>query len=142
MRHDPVITVDRYEHAREQSEDIWTDWDVFDEERDNVNLREIVLEAVEGMFTHPSGEHSVYELDESVNSLVWDKVTSSGGIVPNDIPQDVTDKFARKLESAVSEHAEELYRDVRDEADETDSISELQDLLESRADSLGVPQSF
>lgn len=142
MRQDPVITVDRYEHAREQSDDVWTDWDVFHEERDSVDLREIVLEVVEGMFTHPSGEHSVYEVTESANSLVWDKATSSGGLVPSDLPQDVIDKFARNLEAEVSEYAEVLYKDVRDEADATESISELQDLLEERADSVGVPQSF
>lgn len=139
---DPVITVDRYEHAREQSDDVWTDWDVFHEERDSVDLREIVLEVVEGMFTHPSGEHSVYEVTESANSLVWDKVTSSSGLVPKEIPQDVTDKFARNLESDVSEYAEELYKDVREEAEETDSIGELQDLLEKRADELSIPHSF
>lgn len=137
MRCKPIITVSEYEHAREQSDEIWDNYDVFDEERDRAPLRDIVLEVVEGQYTHPSGPDSVYGMENSGEELVWDKVFSSG-LVPSGIPDDVREEFAQKLGDEVRENAGELYTDVRDQVDpESDaSLSEVQTVLESRAKEL------
>lgn len=134
---EPVITVDRFETAREQSDDMWSDFEVFDEERDAAQLREIVLEVVEGQYTHPAGPDSVYGMQNSAEDLVWDKVFSSG-LVPEGAPDEAREKFARKLGEAVRDNATELYKDVRDRVDpEGDaSLSEVQDVLEERAEEL------
>jgi len=134
---EPVITVDRFETAREQSDDMWSDFEVFDEERDAAQLREIVLEVVEGQYTHPAGPDSVYGMQNSAEDLVWDKVFSSG-LVPEGVPDEAREKFARNLGEAVRDNATELYKDVRDRVDpEGDaSLSEVQDVLEERAEEL------
>lgn len=135
--HDPVITVEQYDHAREQSDSKWNDYEVFDEERSRAPLREIVLEVVEGQYTHPAGPDSVYGMENSAEELVWDKVFSSG-LVPDGIPEDVREKFARELGDEVRENASELYKDVRDRVDpEGDaSLSEIREVLESQAEEI------
>lgn len=138
-----VITVEQYENAREKSDDIWSDYDVFDEERDRAPLREIVLEVVESQYTHPAGPASIYEMECSANELVWDKVLSCG-LVPEELPANVREKFANKLAEAARENATLLYKDVRKKVDpenEENSLSEVREVLEPRAKEL-VPETF
>jgi hypothetical protein len=140
---EPVITVDQFENAREKSDDIWSDFDVFDEERDKAPLREIVLEVVESQYTHPAGPTTIYEMESSADELVWDKVFSSG-LVPEELPANVREKFANKLAEAVRENATLLYKDVRKRVDpenEENSLSEVREVLEPRAEEL-VPETF
>lgn len=142
MNHDAVITVDEYENAREKSGDQWSDFEVFSEERDRAPLREIVLEVVEGQYTHPSGPDSVYGMRGSAGELVRDKVFSSD-LVPEGIPSSVREKFADKLSEEVQDYSEELYKAVRDEVDpEGDAtLSEVREVMEPKAEEL-VPEEF
>lgn len=133
-----LITADDFEHAREQSDDIWDDYDVFYEERDEYPLRELVLQVVEGLFTHPSGTHNMQDLSDSVDGLVHDYVND---VVPEEIPDETTDKFRRKVSDTVHDHSEELYKATREKADGMDTISEIQSYLEEKADEVGVPET-
>jgi len=139
---EPVITVDRYEHAREQSDEMWDDYEVFEEERDRAHLREVVLEVVEGQYTHPAGPDSVYGMEGSAEELVWDKVFSSG-LVPEGVPDDVREKFANEFGSAVRENATALYEDVRDRVNPEGDVSldDVREVLEERAEAV-VDEEF
>lgn len=139
----PVITVEDYEEARGKSDDIWSDYDVFDEERDPAPLREVVLEVVEGQYTHPAGPDSVYGMENSAQDLVWDKVFSCG-LVPDELPDKVQEKFAREFGNSVRDNARTLYKDVRERVDpenDTKSLSDVNEVLEERAEE-HVPEGF
>lgn len=136
--YDKVITDDQFKQAREQSDDVWDDSEVFFEERDRYPLRELVLTAVEGEFTHPAGNHTVHTLEDSIEGLTNDYVNDA---VPDSIPEDVRQDFQRDVAEEVRENAKELYKATRDDADEYDSISALQDYLESTADDLGISET-
>lgn len=138
MRYDPVITVERFESAREQSDDMWSDSEVFFEERDGVPLYEIVYSVLEGAATHPAG-HNAYEVDESVDSLVWDLVFHDG-LVPDELPEDVKEQFARDVADDVREWAGEVYGEIGEELDEKDSVSELREFIQAAMDDAGVPE--
>lgn len=142
MRHDPVITVSAFEEAREKSGEEWSDIDVFEEERDGAPLREVVLEVVEGQYTHPAGPDSVYGMEGSAEELVWDEVFSSG-LVPEGVPTEVREKFARNFGSKVSQYASELYKSVRSEIDpeSAESLSEVKEVLEEKAEQI-VPETY
>jgi hypothetical protein len=133
-----IITAEEYKQARENTDDYWSDWDVFEEERDRYPLRGLVLEAVEGEFTHPSGDHTVMTLSDSVSGLVSDYVSDS---LPDAVPNDVTRKFEQKTQKTVNNYAEQVYVEVREREDEFDSVSELQKILEEEANSVAVPET-
>lgn len=138
MKYDSVITMERYNHAREQSDDVWTDEEVFFEERDKAPLYDIVYSVLEGAATHPAG-HNAYEVDESVDSLVWDLVYHDG-LVPEDLPEDVKESFARELSDEVREWASEVYDTIGDEVDEKDSMEGLKSFIMDAMDDAGVPE--
>jgi len=142
MRNDPVISVDEFEEARESADEMWSDFEVFEEERDSVPLQHIVFEVVEGQYTHPAGPDSMYGLEGSAQDLVWDKVFSSG-LVPEGIPTEVRERFARELGSEVSECSTELYDRMRDVVDpESDvSLERVQEVMEDEAEGI-VSESY
>lgn len=132
-----VITMDRYNHAREQSDDIWDDDEVFDEERDQYPLRELVLEVVEGQFTHPDPNHNSQTVQDSVDGLVFDYVSDA---LPDALSREIEESFRQDVYDEVSTRSMDLYEQVREESDEYDSISSLQNYLEQQAAQIGIPQ--
>lgn len=141
-RHEPIIEVEEWEEAREESDDdVWSDYDVFFEARDRYDLKELALTAVEGQFTHPSGHHSPMTLQDVVVSISEEFVDD---VVPDELPEEVHNKFGMKVRDNLADHAEELYNEVKDRADEIvedeeKSIGDLQEYLEDEADNLGIP---
>ena len=129
MRHSAVISEADFRNAREQSDDMWSDYEVFDEERDKAPLRELVLEVVEGQYTHPSGPDSVYGMEGSADDLVWDKVFHDG-LVPDSLPKDVKEKFARELGEAVRKNSTTVFKKAREELDDDASLSEVRSVIE------------
>jgi hypothetical protein len=138
---DSVITESKYKNVREQLDEVWTNFEVFEEERDPAPLREIVLEVVEGQYTHPAGPDSVYGMEGSADSLVWDKVIS-GGLVPDGIPDEVREQFARDLAERVRQNATSVYKSVRTTVDpEEDSFEEIRQVIQSEAEAT-VPETY
>lgn len=137
MQYDPVITQERFDTARELSDDVWSDSEVFYEEREGAPLYEIVYSVIEGLATHPAG-HNSYEVDESVDSLVWDLVFHDG-LVPEGLPDDVKEKFARELSDDVREWSNVVYDEIGDELDEKESMDELRTFIKETMDEVGVP---
>lgn len=140
MTYEQVISLDEFEEEREKSDEIWSDYEVFEESRDRVPLREIVLEAVEGQYTHPNGPDTVYGLEGSSDTLAREKITH-GDLVPDDLPKEVKQQFADDLAEEVSEYSTELFTEVRDNIDEDDDLSEVRNILEKHAEEM-VPEEF
>lgn len=132
-----VITAQEFEENK-TDDGCWTDWDVFSEERSDYPLKELVFEAVEGEFTHPSGDHTVMTLSDSVSGLVTDYISDA---VPDEIPDEVTQKFEQKVRKQVNNFAEQLYVEVREREDEFDSISELQQIMDEEAKTVALPET-
>lgn len=141
---DFVITESEFENAREQSDEMWSDYDVFEEERRPVDLHRLVKQVVEGQYTHPQGADTLYGMSGSAESLVTDLVhSSSGDIVPTSLPDDVLNKFSRELAEDVQEYSEKVYKKVREDIDPEDDteLSEVQSTIDTYTENL-VPANF
>lgn len=139
-----VITRTEFEEAREKSDEMWTDYEVFEEERDPVDLHRLVKQVVEGQYTHPDGAESLYGLESSAQGLVSDLVhSSSNDIVPTTLPTEVLDKFCQKLSSDVQEYSEDVYKEMKSDLDpEKDhELSEVQRVLDKIVEN-NVPETF
>lgn len=112
-------------------------YDIFEDMRDQYDLRSMVLQVVEGLYTHPSGTHTMQDLEDSVDGLVYDTVSQ---IVPDEIPDDVTDKFTSDMLSELLKYSKVLYKATRDEADTIDDYRELREYLEETAAEKGIPK--
>lgn len=139
-----VITESEFENAREQADEIWSDYDVFEEERRPVDLHQLVKQVVEGQYTHPQGADTLYGMSGSAQSLVSDLVhSSSGDIVPTALPDDVLNRFSQELSEEVQEYSEKVYKRVREVIDPEDDIdlSEVQSTIDTYTEDL-VPANF
>jgi hypothetical protein len=143
MGFDPVLTTDEFDAAREQADDIWDDYEVFDEERDRVDFRELYTRLVEAVLIHPAG-HSSYEMDEAVDTLISEIVVYE---LAEDFPDDIQEEFTQALYEEVSGRHRtmdvvEFYEAVRDDADALDSVGEIQALLDSAAAEHDIRETF
>ena len=139
-----LITVEEFENAREQSDEIWSDYEVFEEERDRLEFRELIVRIVEGTVLHPQG-HSSYEVEEETISLIND-VFHHGEHIPESLPNNVRDKFRDELKDEALPYTEKLYTAVRDSQedgfDSFDSVSEVRTALQNAAEEIDVPENF
>jgi len=141
---DQLITVEAFENAREQSDEIWSDYEVFEEERDSLEFRELIIRIVEGTVIHPQG-HNSYEVEEETISLI-DDVVHHGEYVPEPLPDTVQDEFRDDLTDEALPYTKELYNTVRDSHedgfDSFDSVSEVRTVLQNTTEEISVPENF
>jgi len=141
---DQLITVEAFENAREQSDEIWSDYEVFEEERDRLEFRELIIRIVEGTVIHPSG-HNQYEVEEETISLIND-VVHHGEYIPEDLPYTVRDEFRSDLTDDALPYTKELYNAVResheDGFDSFESVSEVRTVLQNTTEEIDVPEKF
>jgi len=70
---DHLITVEEFETAREKTDEIWSDYEVFEAERDRLEFRKLIIWIVEGTVRHPAG-HNPYEVENETITLIYDVV--------------------------------------------------------------------
>jgi len=136
---EPVITEGRLQAARNASDSGWSDREVIDAERDLVDVSTLVYAIVEGQFTHSSGEHSVYEVEESTAGLVGDHLSTMlpdalESVIGEKSLREVREDFGSELTSEARGRAIELYKTVRDDAEETETIEQLREVIEDELD--------
>lgn len=137
-----VVTSEEYKNARDKSDSIWSDFEVFEEERDTVPLREIVCEVVESQYTHPAGPDSVYGMTSSAEELVREYVFNE--FTPEEVPKEVKEQFANNLIEVVQFNSEKLYKQMKvaiEPEDDTISLSEVQEKMNEIAPKL-VPETY
>lgn len=122
MRTDPLLTTEAHKAEVERADDIWSSYDCFDEIRDDLDLRPIVVSVVAGTYTHPSG-FAKHFIADTANSIVWDYLDDW---TPDSLSSDDVQKFGNKLESEVVEQSEAVYDDVFNQL--VDSTSDERDL--------------
>ena len=141
---DQLITVEAFEHAREQADEIWSDYEVFEEERDRLDFRELIVRIVEGTVIHPGG-HNQYEIEEATISLI-DDVVHHGEYIPEALPVTVRDEFRSALTDEALPYTKELYNAVRDSHengfDSFESVSEVRTVLQNTTEEISVPEKF
>jgi hypothetical protein len=124
MRVDPLLTTEEHKEEVNRADDIWSEYDCFEEVRDKLDLKPLVISVVSGTFTHPSGQFAKHFVADSANSIVWDYLDDW---TPDSLPQDDVHKFGNDIESEVIEQSEQVYDNVVDELI-VDSDSEERDL--------------
>ena len=134
-----VISVDEFEESRKLSGDEWSDFEVFEESRERVDLRELVKSVVESQYTHPGGPVD----DDMVGNFVYEKVYYEG-LVPEELPESVKEQFAKDLDSAVREYSVWVFDDMRERVDPYDDDVELDRIRTVLNDCVNerVPESY
>jgi len=141
---DQLITVEEFENAREKSDEIWSDYDVFEEERDRLEFRELIVRIVEGTVLHPQG-HNPYEVEVETISLI-DDIFHQSEFIPEALPSDVREKFRNELKGEALPYTGKLYSTVRtsreDGFDSLGSVSEVRTALQYAAEEIDIPEHF
>jgi len=139
-----VITVEAFEHARLKTDEMWSDYEVFEEERDRLDFRELIIRIVEGTVIHPHG-HNEYEVEEETISIIND-IIHHGEYIPEDLPDTVRDEFRDDLTDEALPYTDELYNTVcdshEDGFDSFETVREVRTALQNTAEEIGVPKNF
>lgn len=136
---DQIIDAAEYKVSMRKNDDAEyrAGYDIFEDMRDKYDLRSMVLQVVEGLYTHPSGTHTMQDLEDSVDGLVYDTVSQ---IIPDEIPDDVTDKFTSDMISELLKYSKVLYKETNEKADTIDDYKELREYLNQTAENKGIPK--
>lgn len=134
-----LMSTEQFANERELSDEIWNDYDVFDEGRDSVDLKQIVVSTVAGNFEHPQGHGKMY-LSDSLDRIYSDDW------FPDQLSKEDTRKFCNKLYNEALELSEKVFDEV--EPTLTNSSGDIKEgvdiegTVESAYDDLNLPETY